>query len=181
MARTNAAPISGRSPSELQPRFGARERKYVFSVAMKIVRNPDSAEDVAQEAMLRAYAKRHSFRGEAKFTTWLHRAAVTTALMHLRRQARLEAHARDELDACATMPAPGLDPEQQTIVAAQVARAGQHLARMSVRYRKIVRMSLAEGYTMREIGRELRINDATVKTRVHRGRRALRAAVDEAA
>src|SRR5262245_8161322 len=76
-----------RQPDEV--RFGEREREYVFSVAMKYVKDEDEAADVAQEAMLLAYRHRASFRGDSRFTTWLYRVAATTALMHLRKKRRM--------------------------------------------------------------------------------------------
>ena len=159
-----------------QPRFGRDERDYVLKVAMKVLKNRDDAEDAAQEAMLRAYRHRDSFRGDAKFTTWLHRVAVTSSLMHLRKL-RVELQSgRETIDEHTTVATREPDPEARTIVGAQVARADRHLARMSPIYHHVLRMN-AEGYTTREISKKLRLNAATVKTRVHRGQHALRAAL----
>ena len=148
---------------------------------MKLLKNKDDAEDAAQEAMLQAFRHRASFRGDAKFTTWLYRVAVTASLMHLRKQCRRETRAGvDTLDACATLPAPGPDPEARTIAAAQLVRAGRHLAQMSPISGKVFRLN-AEGYTSREIGTKLSIKVSTVKMRVNRDRLRLRAALDRSA
>ena len=164
-----------------QPRFGHDERDFVLKVTMKFLKNEDAAEDAAQDAMLQAFRHRDSFRGDAKFTTWLYRVAVTASLMHLRKQCRREVLAGvDTLDACATLPAPGPDPEARTIAAAQVVRAGRHLAQMGPISGKVLRLN-AEGYTSREIGTKLSIKVSTVKMRVNRDRLRLRAALDRSA
>ena len=82
-----------RKPGDDQVRFRDREREFVYSVAMKYLKDRDEAADVTQDALLNAFRHRKSFRGDSRFTTWLYRVAATTALMHLRkkRRARLAA------------------------------------------------------------------------------------------
>jgi len=68
--------------SELVKRY---ERK-IFRLAMNITRNREDAEDVMQEAFLKAYQHLDNFQGDSKFYTWLVRIAVNEALMKLRRR-----------------------------------------------------------------------------------------------
>ena len=70
-------------------RFTAKEREFVYGVAMKYMKDEEKAHDVTQDALLLAYRHRQSFRGDSRFTTWLYRIAATTALMHLRKDRRL--------------------------------------------------------------------------------------------
>ncbi|HEX4456731.1 MAG TPA: sigma-70 family RNA polymerase sigma factor, partial [Polyangia bacterium] len=70
-------------------RFTAKEREFVFGVAMKYMKDEEKAHDVTQDALLLAYRHRASFRGDSRFTTWLYRIAATTALMHLRKDRRV--------------------------------------------------------------------------------------------
>src|SRR5262245_40984820 len=72
----------------LSPELSDRERQYVFSVAMKDLKDPAAAEDVTQDALLPPHRHRDSFRGASRFSTWLYRVAATTALMYLRKQRR---------------------------------------------------------------------------------------------
>ncbi|HWN66866.1 MAG TPA: sigma factor, partial [Haliangium sp.] len=72
----------------LSPRLGDQERNYVYAVAMKYVKDEDTAADIAQDALLLAHRHRGSFRGDSRYSTWLYRIAATTALMHLRRKRR---------------------------------------------------------------------------------------------
>ncbi|HKA86889.1 MAG TPA: RNA polymerase sigma factor [Haliangiales bacterium] len=158
--------------------FGPSERKLVLGVAVKVLRDPDAAEDAAQDAMLLAFRHRASFRGEARFTTWLYRIAATTAIMHLRKRRRRDARA-EVVDVAVgeSILAPGMNPEERVIVEDTVARAGRRLAKMGRIVGKIVSMCVAEGYSSVEAGRELGLSTAAVKSRVYRGRAALRAAL----
>src|SRR3972149_5364139 len=107
-------------------RFGDREREYVFSVAMKYVKDEEEAADVAQDAMLLAYRHRASFRGDSRFTTWLYRVAATTALMHLRKKRRARTAFAIPGDAAAGAGDVGVDlvapePNPEEAVSAQEA------------------------------------------------------------
>ncbi len=72
---------------------GAFERLYqlhsgrVFALCMGMLKNPIEAEDSTQEVFLHVFRKIHLFRGDAAFSTWLHRVAINTVLMRLRRKA----------------------------------------------------------------------------------------------
>src|SRR6266542_120255 len=70
-------------------RFTAKEREFVYGVAMKYMKDEEKAHDVTQDALLLAYRHRGSFRGDSRLTTWLYRIAATTALMHLRKDRRV--------------------------------------------------------------------------------------------
>jgi len=69
---------------------GAFERLYqlhsgrVFALCMRMLKNPTEAEDSTQEVFLHVFRKIHLFRGDAAFSTWLHRVAINTVLMQLR-------------------------------------------------------------------------------------------------
>jgi RNA polymerase sigma-70 factor (ECF subfamily) len=67
---------------QLYRRYSAR----VYSLCLRVVKNEGEAEDLAQEAFLLLFRKIHTFRGEAKFSTWLHRLATNAALMRLRKK-----------------------------------------------------------------------------------------------
>src|SRR5215208_3968102 len=101
------------------PPFDAAVRNYVFSVAMKYVKDEDAAADVAQDALLLAHRHRDSFRGDSQFSTWMYRITATSALMYLRRQRRLSrevpASATADDDGSSlidTRPSTSADPEQ---------------------------------------------------------------------
>ncbi len=167
------------SRSATEPQFGNRERDFVLGVVTKLLRDRDQAEDATQDAMLLAFRHRGTFRGESKFTTWLYRIAHTTALMHLRKQRSTLARELQQVDAKGyeSVLAPGLDPEDRLIVAEDVALAARGLAIVGRRYDRIATMRFAEGLSVSEIGAKLGLKEATVKSRIHRGRAAMRTAI----
>lgn len=61
--------------------------RYIYRLALNITGNPQDAEDVLQESLLKAYTKLRQFHGESRFYTWLVRIAVNEALMKLRKRA----------------------------------------------------------------------------------------------
>ena len=60
--------------------------RRVYSVCLRMTRNPAEAEDLTQQAFLQLFRKIGTFRGESGFSTWLHRVIVNVVLMHLRRK-----------------------------------------------------------------------------------------------
>jgi RNA polymerase sigma-70 factor (ECF subfamily) len=64
--------------------------KRVYSVCLRMLRNPADAEDLTQQVFLRLFRKLGTFRGDSSFSTWLHRVAVNAVLMHLRRKRPVE-------------------------------------------------------------------------------------------
>lgn len=169
------------------PPFDAETRNYVYAVAMKYVRDEDAAADVAQDAMLLAHRHRDSFRGDARFTTWLYRITATTALMYLRRKRRLarEVPASGSTDEDGTSvlesrPDGHASPEEEVAGDELFARVRARVARLGAKYQPIFWMRYLEGYTETEIAERLGLSLATVKTRAHRAKQAARGDLDVA-
>src|SRR5512136_3104099 len=108
--------------------FGAlvqRHQDRVFNLAYQVVRNREDALDVAQEAFVKAFAALSSFKGEASFTTWIHRIVVNLAIDCLRRRRRGDPTTYDDRlavpDDVEASPAAAEDP--QTALEAQQVRA----------------------------------------------------------
>lgn len=85
--------------------FEAHKRRVYF-LCLRMTGAPDEAEDLTQEAFLRAFRKISTFRGEAAFFTWLHRLAVNVVLMHLRKR-RLSQVSLDAADTSSEKPCSG--------------------------------------------------------------------------
>ncbi|HEY3357921.1 MAG TPA: sigma-70 family RNA polymerase sigma factor [Polyangia bacterium] len=165
-----------------QVRFSAREREFVYGVALKYLKNEEDAQDVTQEALILAHRHREKFRGDSRFTTWLYRIAATTALMHLRKQRRRPpplpmASSADgevtDLDPATAEPS----AEERLTAAQQLARCDASLMEMGPRYREVFRLRFVEGYTEDEIAERLGLTAANVKTRAYRARARVRAAL----
>ncbi len=181
----NAASNTVTRESARTVRFGAKEREYVFAVAMKYVKDREEAADVAQDAMVLAWRYQDSFRGESQFTTWLYRIAATTALMHLRKKRRQPvlltllpggiSDSKDERDLIAQAPTDASSPEDTLIAKQEIGRARARLDEMGPKYGQVFMMRFAEGYTETEVAKKLKLNVGTVKTRAYRSRAAVRA------
>jgi RNA polymerase sigma-70 factor, ECF subfamily len=169
-----------RTPHRLGPTLGERERAYVFSVAMRYLKDPDAAEDVTQEAMLLAHRHRDSFRGDARYSTWLYRVAATAALMHLRKRRRIErAEAREDEDAeraphRVETRDPSAGPAELCAARERLRAVEQRLAGLGAKYREVFWMRFGLDMTDGEVADALGVGLSTVKTRTHRTRLALR-------
>ncbi len=175
--------------SDLGTDLGSKQtRSYVFAIAMKYVKDEEAAADVAQEALLLAHRHRGSFRGDARFSTWLYRVAATTALMWLRRQRRVgrevPASGRtDDEDGDSLLDRradPRPSPEGVTADGQLMDRVARGVAALGDKYVPIFWMRYLEGYTETEIAARLGLSLATVKTRAHRAKQAARASLLEA-
>ncbi len=118
-AATAPSDISRDAPEDAIE-LSERHRGYIFSIALRYMKDGDAADDVTQDALLLAHQNRASFRGRAKFTTWLYRIAQNTSLVHLRR-ARSRAARSGELADAMEPTAPGPDPEELHSMREQLA------------------------------------------------------------
>lgn len=136
-----------------------------LSFALRYARNRTEAEDIAQDAMLRAWRKRDALRNDAARKSWLARIVRNEALREFARKRP------DPTDTLETWQ--GGDDER---VLATVERADLHAAleRLSKRDRQLVRLRYNEDLTQEAIARRLGIPLGTVKVRLHRVRARLR-------
>jgi RNA polymerase sigma-70 factor (ECF subfamily) len=165
------------APARDEVRFGRDERNFVYSVARRIVHSAEAADDVAQDAMLLAYRHRDSFRGDARYRTWLYRIASTTALGHLRRgrRSREQLAPSDEL-VHADIVDPSRSPEALVGDREAALAAQREVDQLDPKYRDVLllRAELTEVETAQRLG----ISVANVKIRAHRARQRLREALE---
>lgn len=151
----------------------------VASVVSRALRDPDDTADVTQEVFVRAYRALPSFRGEAKFSTWLYRIALHTAMRHAGKAARERKHRvepdPERPDLVATLPA---DPDDgpETLVwkrmSHQMLREAVH--DLPEKQRAVVILHYFESKSCEEIAEILGINVGTVWSRIHYAVRKLR-------
>lgn len=155
-------------------RHTARVRSLVFALVL----NDADADDVAQDAMLRALAGLRTFRGEAGFATWLHRIAVNTAKNFLRQRNRHRAFLVDDCELEEVADEPHRSPSRQAESAELDSAVTAAMARLPVDQRAAISLVVLEGLPEREAARVAGCNAATLRWRLHRARQRLRAMLD---
>ena len=150
-----------------------RHQDTVYTLAMRLV-GPDLAADVAQEALIRAWRAIPRFRGDASFSTWVHRITVNTAWTQRKRAAK---HVATELED--TVVDTGQTPEQAGEAADLRRRLVAAIERLSPGQRAVVVLRDVSGWSHAEIARELEITQTTAKVRLHRARKRLQTLLEE--
>jgi RNA polymerase sigma-70 factor (ECF subfamily) len=149
-------------------------RLAALRVANAILRDSNEAEDAAQETMLRAWRHREKFRGECQPKSWICAIARNYALEYMRSSSFL--HRPEQIgqrdfwsaEQCA---------EQSVMEAQRAAAVRQALAALPGKYSDVMRLRYWEEMGAPGISTKLRMGECAVKTRIHRGRAMMRAAL----
>jgi RNA polymerase sigma-70 factor (ECF subfamily) len=149
---------------------------YLFGVAYRILSDRDQAADAVQDAFLHAYRHLGSYRG-GSFRSWLTRIGVNACMDMLRSKRRRPTQPFPELDDDSWEPrAPAEhEPEARAARTAQARSLSQALGRITAEQRTAIVLYDVEGYDYEEIAVMTEVSLGTVKSRIHRGRLALRA------
>jgi RNA polymerase sigma-70 factor, ECF subfamily len=148
----------------------------LFRTAFALVKNAEEAEDVVQDAVLKAYRKLASFRGDAKFSTWLIAITLNEARGRLRRENRAIVDSLDEQreDNADFTPAALTDWREVPLAALERQEirklVQQAVAELPDTYREIVTLRDVEEYSVNDTAELLGISVALVKVRLHRAR-----------
>jgi len=144
-----------------------RHRPVVIRVAARIV-GSDEAEDVSQDAFLRAFHRLDGFRGDAPFRSWLLRITHNAALDHLGRR-RAEPVDPETLDT--SEPTPARAPAEHLEVRERIERLERKLHGLNAQHRVALVLRDVEGLTYEEIADITDTPLGSVKARLHRARR----------
>lgn len=158
-----------------------RYRQRVYRLAFHVLRDPEEALDVAQEAFIRAYQALPSFRGRSAFYTWLFRITMNAASDRLRQRAArgraLGGERVEEEQWERALVDPGEAPDVAAARAEDRRRLQQALETLPERHRAIIMLSDLDGLSYREIAEVLGIPMGTVMSRLHNARKRLRQAL----
>jgi RNA polymerase sigma-70 factor (ECF subfamily) len=158
-----------RAVDTLIERYAAR----VGRLSAQILDDVEDARDAAQECLLKLSVRLRQFRGEAQFSTWLHRLVVNTCRDLGERQRRRRG---ETLEGGYEPGQPGDDDTSQRAMLGDLRRdLAAALGRLSVEQRQVVLLRDALGLSYEEIAAAARIPVGTAKSYVHRGRARLRA------
>jgi RNA polymerase sigma-70 factor (ECF subfamily) len=142
-----------------------------YNACLRITRDAELAADAVQEALLKAWDRRHDFRGEAALDSWIHRIALNAAIDMTRRR---KTRAEDELDEEVYEAPPTSAPESDYSLEALDQDLSAAMQRLSAMERQAFFLKHIEGWRLDEIAESLQINIPAVKHALFRAVKKLR-------
>ncbi|MDX2249881.1 MAG: RNA polymerase sigma factor [Bacteroidia bacterium] len=150
--------------------------KAMYNVAVRITRDAMEAEDVLQEAFVRAFRSLHSFKGDSTFGAWLKRIVINTSINHLKKR-KGDFVDIDEVKIDVSEE----KPEKETFAPQwEMKQVREAIMNLPEGYRLVFSLYLIEGYDHKEIGDILGISEATSKSQFSRAKKKLREMLEEA-
>ena len=152
----------------------------IYNLALRMLNDPQDAEDILQETFLKAYRGLKDFDGRSSVSAWLYRIATNEALMHLRRR-KLDTVSIDESQDTETGEGEPLQivdwccmPEEELVSAEALAHLDEAVTRLSPNLRAVFVLRDIQGLSTREVEEVLNLSETAVKTRLSRARLQLR-------
>ncbi len=178
LVETNMDALASRFPSDAVSQDAALDREFeqrladcpklAYRVALSVLRNSAEAEDVAQEAMLRAYRNFHRLRNRERFRAWLVRTSWRLSLDRIRsamrRERREQAATVDCFEVCVGPTAAAQEVERQVAAA---------LDTLPEKLRVVMVLAAIEGHNTAEVAKLLRVPEGTVKSRLFQARKRM--------
>jgi RNA polymerase sigma-70 factor (ECF subfamily) len=152
----------------------------LFALVVRMVPDRDQASDCVQEAFFSAFRNLAGFRG-GSVKSWLHRIAINAAMDIQRARKRRPVQPYPELEDDSWQPPAGeeADPERQVVTAERVRALNSALAAIGDDQRAAIVLFDVEGFDYTEIAEMTGVSLGTVKSRIHRGRLALRRCLED--
>ncbi len=165
-----------------QNAFGEIVEMYkdkVFQISYRMLGNRHEAEDIAQEAFLRAFVNIHSYNTEFKFSTWLYRITTNLCIDRIRKKKPsyyldAEVAGTEGLNMYSQIPSTTRLPEDDVESLELQDTIQKEIMKLPEKYRSVIVLKYIEELSLKEISDILDMPLGTVKTRIHRGREALR-------
>ncbi|HYK71783.1 MAG TPA: RNA polymerase sigma factor SigW [Pseudoneobacillus sp.] len=151
----------------------------VYQLCYRMLGNRHEAEDIAQDAFIRAYININSFNIELKFSTWLYRIATNLCIDRIRKKKPdyyldAEVAGTDGLTMYSQISSKSDMPEKELESLELEETIQKEILKLPDKYRSVIVLKYIEELSLIEIGEILNLPIGTVKTRIHRGREALR-------
>jgi RNA polymerase sigma-70 factor, ECF subfamily len=151
----------------------------VYQISYRMLGNRHEAEDIAQEAFIRAFINIHSFNIDLKFSTWLFRIATNLCIDRIRKKKPdyyldADVAGTDGLNMYSQIPSKTDMPEKELESLELEETIQREILKLPEKYRTVIVLKYIEELSLIEISEILNLPIGTVKTRIHRGREALR-------
>jgi RNA polymerase sigma-70 factor, ECF subfamily len=151
----------------------------VFQICYRMLGNIHEAEDIAQEAFIRAYINIDSYNIDRKFSTWLFRIATNLSIDRIRKKKPdfhldAEVTGTDGLTMYSKISSDLALPEEELESMELQQSVQKEILKLPEKYRAVIVLKYIEELSLKEISEILNLPVSTIKTRIHRGREALR-------
>ncbi|MDL0419694.1 RNA polymerase sigma factor SigW [Caldibacillus thermoamylovorans] len=151
----------------------------VFQLCFRMLGNSHEAEDISQEAFMRAYINIERYNIDRKFSTWLYRIATNLCIDRIRKKKPdyyldAEVAGTEGLTLYSQIPASQLAPDEEVSKIELQEIIQNEILKLPEKYRAVIVLKYIEELPLLEISKILDLPIGTVKTRIHRGREALR-------
>ncbi|NOR75298.1 MAG: sigma-70 family RNA polymerase sigma factor [Draconibacterium sp.] len=144
-------------------------KDIVFSIALKVLRNREDAEEMAQESFIKAYNSLHTFKGTAKFSTWLYRITYNNCISEVRKKKQYFVSTNDvEIkDDSTELNLDGI-PEENRVKYVKIA-----LDKLPEEDYTLVLLYYFENQSIEEISKITKLSTSNTKVKLHRARKKL--------
>jgi len=154
-------------------------KEKVYRICYRMLGNRHEAEDAAQEAFIRAYVNIDTYNPAMKFSSWLYRIATNLSIDKLRKKKPdvyldEEVSGAEGLTMYSQLPAADASPEDTVETLELQETVQKAIQKLPEKYRSVIVLKYIEDLSLQEISEILDLPIGTVKTRIHRGREALR-------
>jgi len=155
-------------------------RERLFSVVYNLTSNREDANDLTQEAFIRAFRSINKFKGKSSFFTWLYRIAVNTTITYLKRNRKRRFFSFEQIDeegsAAAKLEslASRAKTDKPTYLRELQEKLNDALQKLSVKHRTVVVLFEIEGLSHQEIAEITKTTEGTVRSRLHYAKQQLR-------
>ncbi len=150
----------------------------ILELAFLMTRDPKIAEDLTQEVFLKVYSHLERFRGESHWKTWVYQIALNEcrrynrsravrALFFMSQPPEQPSHLKE------------YHPERNTLDKLSNRELAQHIMKLSFSYRQMIILHYFQDLTIEEIAHVLRLNEGTVRTKLHRARKKLKEILEQ--
>lgn len=150
-------------------------KDIVFSIALKVLKNRENAEEAAQESFIKAYRSIGSYQGKAKFSTWLYRITYNHCISETRKK-KVYHSSSDEIEIKDSDTVPPLEdiPEEKRAVYVKTA-----MDKLPQEDYMLILLYYFEDHSMEEISRVTGLSESNTKVKLHRARKKLGGILDD--
>ncbi len=157
-----------------------RYQRRIYFLAVRMVKNHDEADDVAQETFIRAYGALDSFKLGCNFYTWLYRICMNLSINHLKHGRRIMTGSRFKEEAKPLeRAAPGADPLDCAVMTEMGERIEAAIDSLSPKYKAVLVLRIFEDMSYEEMAESLDISVGTVMSRLFRARERMQEMLEE--